>query len=1024
MPPAGFGSVDDSEPDDQIPAEFYAKVRGPIERGESITDRPSDRAYPSFDWPLAAQLNNGVKVSNYIDLDPTSELLDYFGGTHTYDGHNGTDLAFYTFRQMDQGLPVLAAADGTVTGVEYSQYDRNTVRDPSKLGNYVIVRHPDGSYALYYHFRKNSVTVAVGDQIRHGQIIGLAGSSGSSSTVHLHFEPGEYINNVWNRRDPWNGPYNSSASLWKAQEAYMGDALRVFEMGAMTQASAGGDMSDISDGARKQGITQPAVFGANERYLGIWLFDQSPAGLGYDIEVLRPDGSLYKTANYTFTSKATGRYQYWYWTFNGTVSSSQYGIWTARIVARNTVLKQINFTVGASSVYGPRFSPLEGKSFRVTGSVQTDRLTLSSLGGPVTFTLVNAPSSVTLTSDTVTIGRTSTQPYRSAYFQVVATDSAGRQDTMWYHLVDPSKPFFSPQTQVAWDSPAQGSIVSGDISLQGWAALVAGSSGAAPTRVDLLVDDRIVMQLTSGGSRPDLQAYFASQGITTPANLGFAGTWNSRSVPDGTHRLTIRAGDTNLDRLEVVNEATITLTTNQNLSSTSTFNVRERGATASATSGNVSATVPGFARIQPNPGSSTPSGIAIFGYRQNNILISETAVPAAYAMQSGRIYAEVSGPVDTGIAIANPNASSATINFYFTSGTADVGAAATTIPANGQIAAFLDQAPFNAPANFQGTFTFTSSLPVGVIALRGLTNQRGEFLMSTLPVVDTNSVATTGTQVLPDFSDGGGWKTQIFLVNPGSTAMTGNIQFVSPSGASANVTIDGVTGTSFVYSVLPRGSQRFVTAGTAAVTAGGSVKIVPAGGGAGPTPLALFSYTTRGVTVTEAGVPINTASAFRMYVEASGAPDTIQTGIAVANPSGSTVPITFDLTRTDGSTAGVGTVSVNVPASGQIAKFLADIFPTLPASFTGVLRISASTAISVVGLRTRYNERGDFLITTTSPANENAPALSIERIFPHFADAGGYTTQFILFSGVSGQSSSGVLRFYSQAGQPLNLLLR
>jgi hypothetical protein len=49
---------------------------------------------------------------------------------------------------------------------------------------------------------------------------------------------------------------------------------------------------------------------------------------------------------------------------------------------------------------------------------------------------------------------------------------------------------------------------------------------------------------------------------------------------------------------------------------------------------------------------------------------------------------------------------------------------------------------------------------------------------------------------------------------------------------------------------------------------------------------------------------------------------------------------------------------------------------------------------------------------------------SNNRYMPHFADSGGYTTQFILYSGTADRSSSGVIRFFSQSGQALGLTLR
>ena len=65
--------------------------------------------------------------------------------------------------------------------------------------------------------------------------------------------------------------------------------------------------------------------------------------------------------------------------------------------------------------------------------------------------------------------------------------------------------------------------------------------------------------------------------------------------------------------------------------------------------------------------------------------------------------------------------------------------------------------------------------------------------------------------------------------------------------------------------------------------------------------------------------------------------------------------------------------------------------------------------VAVIGLRGRYNERQDFLMSSTPPVNEVA-APATERLFiPHMADSGGYTTQFVLFTGESARPVSGYL---------------
>jgi hypothetical protein len=87
------------------------------------------------------------------------------------------------------------------------------------------------------------------------------------------------------------------------------------------------------------------------------------------------------------------------------------------------------------------------------------------------------------------------------------------------------------------------------------------------------------------------------------------------------------------------------------------------------------------------------------------------------------------------------------------------------------MAKFLNESPFNAPSSLTGTFTFSSSLPVAVVAVRGLTNERSEFLMTTLPVTDLLGSVMMEPIVFPHFADGGGWSTQIVLVNPTGSAL-------------------------------------------------------------------------------------------------------------------------------------------------------------------------------------------------------------------------------------------------------------
>ncbi len=465
-------------------------------------------------------------------------------------------------------------------------------------------------------------------------------------------------------------------------------------------------------------------------------------------------------------------------------------------------------------------------------------------------------------------------------------------------------------------------------------------------------------------------------------------------------------GEDEQGEIYVVNiGGTILRITNPDKVTTSTraFAVPGAGTFISSTAGSAGTLAVGYSRIQADSARPLPSGLAIFSFRSRGVLVSEMSVPISPLISSGRIFADVAGGVNTGIAIANPNDGPVTITFFFTdSNGTNFGQGTTTIPANQQIVAFLNEAPFNGGNSIFGTFTFSSSAMVSAVALRGFTNERSEFLMTTLPVVQPGST-TSSPVTLPHFADGGGWRTQVVLVNPGENTLSGLVQFLSTAGQDIRTQ---------PFVVAPRSSTRVQTDGIAASTQTGSVRISVAVGSTAPSAISIFTFRSGGVAVTEAGaiaLPGNTS--FQLYAELSG---TIHTGFAIANPSTSAIAVTL-------STAG-RIATVDVPANGQTSLFLNEVpaFASIPLPFQGAISASAPAPFAVTSIRGRTNERGEFLITTTAPVDESTPVTSSELLFPHFADGGGYSTQFILF----GRSTSGSLYFFSQSGQPKALLFQ
>lgn len=170
-----------------------------------------------------------------FDHDPEpgwsdADCTDYEGRSfpYCYDDHHGSDFILTDgFAAMDAGsAAVVAAAPGEVIDVHDGEFDRchadaqsGGIVCPGYEGvtpaNYVKLRHSDGKQTWYWHLKKNSVAVSVGQRVDCGQMLGLVGSSGISATPHLHFTA---VDAGGDKIDPFAGPWSQPDSLWVEQD--------------------------------------------------------------------------------------------------------------------------------------------------------------------------------------------------------------------------------------------------------------------------------------------------------------------------------------------------------------------------------------------------------------------------------------------------------------------------------------------------------------------------------------------------------------------------------------------------------------------------------------------------------------------------------------------------------------------------------------------------------------------------------------------------------------------------------------
>ncbi len=95
-------------------------------------------------------------------------------------GHRGQQA--YDFL-IPIGDTVVAARAGVVRQVKEDSPDNGMGSDH----NHVMVEHADGSVGFYAHLKQGDVLVEVGENVEAGQTIALAGHSGTTDVVHLHF---------------------------------------------------------------------------------------------------------------------------------------------------------------------------------------------------------------------------------------------------------------------------------------------------------------------------------------------------------------------------------------------------------------------------------------------------------------------------------------------------------------------------------------------------------------------------------------------------------------------------------------------------------------------------------------------------------------------------------------------------------------------------------------------------------------------------------------------------------------------
>ena len=120
------------------------------------------------------QANEIEKVEYIVPVEYSTVSLPFGKRIHPITKeerfHTGIDLV------AKEGTKIKAAADGIV---ETASYD-------TEKGNYVEIKHIDGSISSYHHGLE--ILVEVGQNVKCGEEIMTVGKTGNATGAHLHFE--------------------------------------------------------------------------------------------------------------------------------------------------------------------------------------------------------------------------------------------------------------------------------------------------------------------------------------------------------------------------------------------------------------------------------------------------------------------------------------------------------------------------------------------------------------------------------------------------------------------------------------------------------------------------------------------------------------------------------------------------------------------------------------------------------------------------------------------------------------------
>lgn len=183
--------------EERIPFEKKVKEDDELPKGELITEQIGNEGIRAYTYAVSE--TNGKKISETIVKKEVTEkakteitrkgtkvIPSQGSGTYSWPADGGyiSSKQGQRWGKLHKGIDIARPTTRTITAADHGIIE--TAGNSGGYGNKITINHNNGYKTVYAHL--DSIDVKAGQKIEKGMKIGMMGSTGHSTGVHLHFE--------------------------------------------------------------------------------------------------------------------------------------------------------------------------------------------------------------------------------------------------------------------------------------------------------------------------------------------------------------------------------------------------------------------------------------------------------------------------------------------------------------------------------------------------------------------------------------------------------------------------------------------------------------------------------------------------------------------------------------------------------------------------------------------------------------------------------------------------------------------